>query len=106
MNAVCEEPAADVETFDAWADLLTLLADKTRLKILYHLSQHDELHVGALCERLAQRQPAVSHHLSKLRSAGIIANRRDGKLRHYRLLPGRANIVLHAILDELPPSPM
>jgi DNA-binding transcriptional ArsR family regulator len=95
-DSVCEEQ----QTFDDWAELFMLLSDRTRLRILYQLSKADELHVGALCELLAQRQPAVSHHLSRLRSAGVIAARRDGKLRYYRLLPGRAAAVLQALGED------
>jgi ArsR family transcriptional regulator, arsenate/arsenite/antimonite-responsive transcriptional repressor len=90
---------AQPEVFTDWADLFTLLSDRTRLRILYHLSQADELHVGALCERLDQRQPAVSHHLSRLRAAGVITARRDGKLRFYRLLPERVRNVLRAVFS-------
>ena len=96
VSAERSEPAA----FSDWADLFTLLSDRTRLRILYHLSQADELHVGALCERLEQRQPAVSHHLSRLRAAGVITARRDGKLRYYRLLPERVRNVLRAVFVE------
>ena len=99
-NATCESVCEEQEKFAEWADLFTLLADRTRLGILFHLSRNDELHVGALCDLLAQRQPAVSHHLSRLRSAGIIAVRRDGKLRYYRLLPARIRNVLNAIGAE------
>ena len=49
-----------------------LLADETRLKILFFLGREKELHVSALCERLGQSQPAVSHHLALLRVAGLI----------------------------------
>jgi DNA-binding transcriptional ArsR family regulator len=94
-NGFSAEPAA----FSDWADLFTLLSDRTRLRILYHLSQADELHVGALCDLLEQRQPAVSHHLSRLRAAGVISARRDGKLRFYRLLPDRVRSVLRAMFE-------
>ncbi len=90
---------AEPTAFSDWADLFTLLSDRTRLRILYHLSQADELHVGALCDLLEQRQPAVSHHLSRLRAAGVISARRDGKLRFYRLLPDRVRSVLRAMFD-------
>ncbi|MDZ4819767.1 MAG: metalloregulator ArsR/SmtB family transcription factor [Planctomycetota bacterium] len=64
-----------------------LLADETRLQILHHLLQSEEAHVRALCERLNQSQPAVSHHLALLKSAGLIVCRRDGKHNYYRLGP-------------------
>jgi len=60
-----------------------LLADETRLKILMYLLRERELHVSALCERLNQSQPAVSHHLALLRVAGLIESRRDGKHNFY-----------------------
>lgn len=60
-----------------------LLADETRLKILMYLLRERELHVSALCDRLNQSQPAVSHHLALLRVAGLIEPRRDGKHNFY-----------------------
>ena len=74
-----------------------LLSDETRLKILLYLMREGELHVSALCERLGQSQPAVSHHLALLRVAGLIEPRRDGKHNFYSVQRGR----FHAIIAEL-----
>jgi len=60
-----------------------LLSDETRLRILMYLAREHELHVSALCDRLGQSQPAVSHHLALLRVAGLIEARRDGKHNFY-----------------------
>lgn len=60
-----------------------LLSDETRLRILLYLVREGELHVTALCERLKQSQPAVSHHLALLRVAGVIEARREGKHNFY-----------------------
>jgi len=60
-----------------------LLSDETRLRILLYLCREGELHVTALCGRLGQSQPAVSHHLALLRVAGLIEPRRDGKHNYY-----------------------
>jgi len=49
-----------------------LLADETRLRVLMYLVREGELHVTALCDKLNQSQPAVSHHLALLRLAGLI----------------------------------
>ena len=62
-----------------------LLSDETRMRILLYLAREGELHVTALCQRLEQSQPAVSHHLALLRNAGIIAPRRDGKHNFYSI---------------------
>jgi len=40
-----------------------ILSDETRLRILLYLARETELHVTALCKKLGQSQPAVSHHL-------------------------------------------
>ena len=40
-----------------------LLADETRLRILFFLLEKRELNVRTLCEMLELSQPAVSHHL-------------------------------------------
>lgn len=79
------------------AQLFKLLADETRLRILYYLMQQDELNVGTLCKLLEESQPAVSHHLALLKEAGIIDYRRDGKHNFYRLVPKRCQ----AYLDTL-----
>jgi ArsR family transcriptional regulator, arsenate/arsenite/antimonite-responsive transcriptional repressor len=77
------------ETARDLVQLFKLLADETRLKILYYLMQTRELNVRTICRMLAQSQPAVSHHLALLRVAGIIECRRDGKHNFYHLIPGR-----------------
>src|SRR5262245_50991655 len=79
--------------------LFRLLADETRLRILYYLLQTDELNVRTLCSLLQQSQPAVSHHLALLRSAGIIECRRDGKHNFYRLMLKKCEAYLDAVFD-------
>ena len=67
------------------SEIFKLMADKSRLKILLALAQEGELHVTALCDLLGQSQPAVSHHLTLLRMAGLVGYRRDGKHNYYRV---------------------
>ena len=74
-----------------------LLSDETRLRILMYLAREGELHVTALCERLGQSQPAVSHHLALLRVAGLIEARRDGKHNFYSV----RRTHFHRIMEEL-----
>jgi ArsR family transcriptional regulator len=77
--------------------LFKLLADETRLRIMYYLMQKDELNVRTLCRMLRQSQPAVSHHLALLRTAGIIECRRDGKHNFYHLVPKRCQAYLNVV---------
>lgn len=74
-----------------------LLSDENRLRILMYLVHENELHVTALCERLQQSQPAVSHHIALLRDSGLIECRRDGKHNYYSVRKDR----FHRIMGEL-----
>lgn len=74
-----------------------LLSDETRLRILMYLIREKELHVTALCDRLKQSQPAVSHHLALLRVAGLIEARRDGKHNFYSVRQSH----FHQLIEEL-----
>ena len=85
--------------------LFKLLADETRLRILYFLVQREELNVRTLCELLGQSQPAVSHHLALLRVAGIIECRRDGKHNFYHLVPKRFQHFLDMLFVVQPDQP-
>lgn len=78
-----------------------LLADETRLKVLLYLMQEGELHVSALCERLNQSQPAVSHHLALLRDAGIIEPRRDGKHNFYSVKKSKFHHLIQQLFDSM-----
>lgn len=89
-------PLAEATTRDL-VQLFKLLADETRLKIINYLMQKDELNVRTLCKLLRQSQPAVSHHLALLRTAGVIECRRDGKHNFYHLVPKRCQAYLDTI---------
>ena len=60
------------------------LADETRQKIM-RLCCCKWLSVGEIVEELNVSQPTVSHHLSILRSAGLVDSRREGKQVFYSL---------------------
>lgn len=79
-----------------------LLSDETRLRILLYLTRCPELHVRALCDRLGQSQPAVSHHLALLRVAGLIESRREGKHNFYHLMPQRFEQLLEMVFETVP----
>jgi ArsR family transcriptional regulator len=61
------------------------LGDKTRLRLL-NLMGDQEICVCYLVEILGGPQPKISRHLAYLRSAGIVAARREGKWMHYRVV--------------------
>ena len=61
------------------------LGDATRLRLL-NLMGEQEICVCYFVEILDSPQPKISRHLAYLRSAGIVAARREGKWMHYRIV--------------------
>ncbi len=61
------------------------LGDKTRLRLL-NLMGEQEICVCYFVEILGGPQPKISRHLAYLRSAGVIAARREGRWMHYRIV--------------------
>lgn len=90
------------KTIDELVNLFKLLADETRLRILYFLQQTEELNVCELCKLLGQRQPSVSHHLALLKVAGLIDMRRDGKHNFYRLIPEKLEQLITMFFGSSP----
>jgi ArsR family transcriptional regulator len=61
-----------------------LLSDPTRLRLLLLLDR-EELSVAELAGITQLAQPRVSTHLSKLKEAGLVSDRRDGVFVYYRI---------------------
>lgn len=66
------------------ASLLRLVSEGTRHGLLQQL-RGGEKSVGDLVQATAGEQSNVSHHLSVLRDAGLVAARREGRNQFYRL---------------------
>jgi DNA-binding transcriptional ArsR family regulator len=62
------------------------IADPTRRRVL-ELVRDRELPAGAIADEFAISRPAVSRHLRVLREAGLVGERRNGRLRLYRADP-------------------
>ena len=62
--------------------MLKLLADQTRLRILWALL-HGEHSVNNLADHVGAQPSAVSQHLAKLRMARVVRVRRDGNRMFY-----------------------
>ncbi len=67
------------------AERARALADPTRLTIAAALAGTDELCVCDLAWVTERAENLVSHHARALRSLGLAASRRDGKMVLYRL---------------------
>lgn len=64
------------------AESFRLLADPTRIKVLWALLQ-GESSVACLAELAGAAPTAVSQHLAKLRLAGLVKGRREGTFVYY-----------------------
>lgn len=105
MDAPRPESGGEVPLpLDDLVQVFKLLSDATRLKILVDLLHRPELHVRALCDRLGQSQPAVSHHLALLRVAGLLECRREGKHNYYRLARQRWQGLVAAVFRQVEPE--
>ncbi len=86
------------------ADLCQMLADPTRLEILYALSTGPRA-VKDLVEATGQRQAKVSQHLAIMRQRDIVRARRVGAEVHYSLGDSRILEACHVtralLLDQL-----
>jgi len=73
-------------------NLLRLLADPTRLRLLLLLEQ-EELSVAELQQILNMGQSRISSHLAQLKRAGVVTDRRSGKNVYYGAtrIAGRKN---------------
>ena len=71
-----------VENAGAAAEFLTLISNEKRLAILAILLR-EELSVGAIADKVALSQSALSQHLAKLRSLDLVETRRDRQTIYY-----------------------
>src|SRR5262245_42177110 len=74
-------PAADIAT------VMRVLGDPTPRTVFEQIAQAGELTVGALTARNDVSQPAISQHVRALKEAGLLDERREGRLIHYRCEP-------------------
>jgi len=81
-------------------ELLLLVADPQRWTILRLLGD-SRLTVTELVERLDIAQPAVSHHLARLRKAALVESVQEGRTRRYgwaRVVSGTPESELQVLL--------
>ncbi|WP_406739119.1 metalloregulator ArsR/SmtB family transcription factor [Streptomyces sp. NBC_00853] len=83
------------DRLDAAASVLALLADRTRLALMERLGR-GEADVTTLTEACGAARPSVSQHLAKLRLAGLVTTRKDGRRVVYALGHGH----LRRLVDE------
>ena len=95
-----ELSAADAERM---AGMFKALADPVRLRLFSRVAAHQSGE-ASVCDiqNVGVSQPTVSHHLKKLREAGLIISERRGTWVYCRVAPG----VLPAMAQMLSPRDM
>ncbi|WP_215547268.1 ArsR/SmtB family transcription factor [Amycolatopsis sp. CA-230715] len=76
------------------AEVLAHLADPTRLHLLHLLRTEQD--VSTLTAQVSASRSSVSQHLARLRLAGLVHVRRDGRRMYYRITSDH----LSALVDE------
>jgi ArsR family transcriptional regulator len=83
----------------ALADVMSALSDPVRLRIFSMVANEDEVCNCNLEELVGKSQPTISHHTSKLASAGLIVGEKRGRWVWWRVVPERM-AALRAALGE------
>ena len=77
------QPPADSRRLAVVAEVLGHLADPTRLHLLWLLNAEQD--VSTLTAQVAASRSSVSQHLGRLRLAGLVQARREGRRMLYRI---------------------
>ena len=67
------------------AELLKLIANSSRMKIIMILAQQGQLNVSAIQAQVQTQQSLVSHSLIKMKDRGILSSQRKSKEVYYSL---------------------
>jgi ArsR family transcriptional regulator, arsenate/arsenite/antimonite-responsive transcriptional repressor len=81
--------------------LFFALGETARQQILLLLTEHAELNVNQLAERLPLSRPAISHHLKILRQAGMVGVRSAGVENFHYLTIEPAIAQLQRFIEEV-----
>ncbi len=85
-GACCELPDVDARWAGETSDLMKALADPTRLTMLASLWKADApICICDFTAGLELTQPTISHHMAKLKDAGLVESEKRGIWVYYRL---------------------
>lgn len=88
----------EFKKYSSIAEKLKVLAHPVRICIVKGLSER-ERSVNDMCDCLKSPQPAISLHLSRLRSAGIVEGERQGNNMIYRIKDKKIADLILALID-------
>lgn len=83
------------------AELFRLLGDVTRTRILYALLEVGELCVCDIAATVEVPETSASHALRLLRTAGIVKNRRAGRIIYYSIDDAHVRMLLDLLREHI-----
>ena len=86
-------------------ELFRLLGDPTRVRILYALVEVGELCVCDLAAVVDAPETSISHALRLLRTAGVVRNRKGGRMVYYSLNDAHVRLLLDVSAEHLRHEP-
>ncbi|HZG75543.1 MAG TPA: metalloregulator ArsR/SmtB family transcription factor [Paenibacillus sp.] len=85
------------QNIEGMAGLFKMIADETRLKVVYALCQEEELCVCDVANVTGASLATASHHLRALNKQGLVSFRKEGKLAFYTLSDDRVRRLLETV---------
>src|SRR5713226_8827553 len=102
-GACCELPVVKESWANQTSDLMKALADPTRLTMLASLwKARAPICICDFTAGLGLTQPTISHHMARLKEAGLVDADKNGIWIYYRLrdkLPTETRKLLSQLLD-------
>ncbi|CDP83017.1 MULTISPECIES: ArsR/SmtB family transcription factor [Mycolicibacterium] len=99
QDSLVHEGAPNQERLDVASETFRMLSDRTRLHLLWLLTQ-GEADVTALAEATGGSRTSISQHLAKLRFARMVETRKEGRRVYYRLRDGHLSRLVQEGLNH------
>ncbi len=96
-NQQLNSAALSVPFLDEMAEILRVLGHPYRLQIVEYLDLHGPSPVHIIAEGLGGTQGALSQHLGKMRTAGLLGSERRGKEVWYQIINSDALTILNCV---------
>ena len=95
-----QESVETIGSFQTVADVFKQLSDSSRVRIFWLLCHCEECVIN-LSSLMDMSSLAVSHHLNKLRTSGLIVSRREGKEVYYKAADTPESQTLHETIEHV-----
>ncbi|KAA0973205.1 winged helix-turn-helix transcriptional regulator [Paeniglutamicibacter gangotriensis] len=93
-------PPIEPEFIELAGEVLGLLSDPTRIRIVFALEHGEELSVGELAKIVEKSPSGVSQHLARLRMARMVTTRQDGTKVLYKLIDHHPSRVIREAVRQ------